>query len=826
MRYALRKWRAHPLIALLAIATIALAIGVCTAVFSIISAVILKPLPYKDADRLVMVWNVSPAKGFDLEQQRLSGSSMSPDEFHDWQQKSGVFESMVAFGSWFGRFNDEQPEVFFGYQVSAGAFDLIGTQPQLGRPFSPDEEKSGGETALVLQHDFWRRRFNSDPSIVGKTIKLSNQLYTVAGVMPPQFVFFSRQIEALATMHLGDFKMPRGVRFLRVMARLKPGMSLERAQAQADAFAASLARDYPESNGGWSPKLVPVGEDAAGDLRPGLLVLLGAVACVLLIMCANVANLLLVQATGRARELAVRTALGASRWRIVRQLILESVGLALVGGIIGLGIAYVLVTYFQTLLPDRFAWGKYLVQADALRVDARVIAFAVFSAMATGFLFGLLPALYVTRRGFHDELKDATRGSVGGRRTGAMRKILVVCETAICVVLVIGASLLVESFLVLQRQGSGFHGRGILTVNIWMPTDDLEAQTRDMPRAEAGKIFQTAMVSFHDRLTRELAAVPGVQAVSSSTLQPISAFYRLTSFDPEGRIAARDSDELKAIVSFVDPNYFGVVGLPITGGRSFAIEDRPGARAVAVVSESAARAFWPGERAVGNRFRRVGDESPDPWITVVGVTGDIREDGLHKPPKPYVYFSLAQQQMSGFYYFVKPAGAGDPYAMLPAIQQAARRTDPRTVVYRPRTLDDLVRDSTWHLNYSMMLLVGLAWVALFLALIGTYGVLSTTVRERTSEIGLRMALGAGRGEVLQLITGQGLRLVATGAVIGVVVALIVTRYLTTLLYGVEASDPVVFAAVPISFMAMGLLASFVPARRAMHVDPIVALRHE
>ena len=252
----------------------------------------------------------------------------------------------------------------------------------------------------------------------------------------------------------------------------------------------------------------------------------------------------------------------------------------------------------------------------------------------------------------------------------------------------------------------------------------------------------------------------------------------------------------------------------------------PGARGVAVVSESAARAFWPGERAVGKRFRRVGDDSPDPWITVVGVTGDIREDGLHKPPKPYVYFSLAQQQMSGFYYFVKPAGGGDPYAMLPAIDRAARRTDPRTVVYRPRTLDDLVRDSTWHLNYSMVLLVGLAWIALFLALIGTYGVLSTTVRERTSEIGLRMALGAGKGEVLQLITGQGLRLTATGAAIGVIVALIVTRYLRTLLYGVEASDPVVFAAVPTSLMVMGLLASFLPARRAMHVDPIVALRHE
>jgi putative ABC transport system permease protein len=825
MRYALRKWRANPLIAVLAIATIALAIGVSTAVFSIISAVILKPLPYKEADRLVMIWNVNSAKGFTLEQQRVSGSSMSPDEFQDWQQKSGVFENMVAFGSWFGSFTDEQPEVFFGYQVSSGVFDLIGTTPLVGRPFSPDEQKTGGQPALVLQHDFWRRRFNEDPSIVGKTIKLNNRLYTVAGVMPPRFVFFNRQIDAMVTLHLGDLKMPRGVRFLRVLARLKTGATLEQTQAQADAFAAGLARAYPQSNEGWSPTLVPVGEDVAGDLRPGLLVLLGGVGCVLLIMCANVANLLLVQATGRAKELAVRTALGASRWRIVRQLILESIGLALVGGIIGLAIAYVLVSYFQALLPDRYAWGKYLVQAEALQVDARVISFAVFSAVATGFLFGLRPALYVTRRGFYVELQDATRGSVGGRRTGAMRKILVVCETAICVVLVIGAGLLVESFLVLQRQGSGFQGRGILTVNIWMPTDDLEALTRDMPRPEGEKIWQAAMVSFDTRLTRELAALPGVQAVSGATQQPISAFYRLTSFNPEGRIADQN-DELKAIVSIVAPNYFEVVGLPITGGQSFGIEHRPGTSAVAVVSESAARAFWPGERAVGKRFRRIGDERPDPWITVVGVAGDIREDGLHKPPKPYVYLSLVQQQMTGFYYFIKPAGSGDSYALLPAIHQAARRTDPRTIVYRPRTLDDLVRDSTWHLNYSMVLLGGLAWLALFLALIGTYGVLSTSVRERTSEIGLRMTLGAGKAEILQLIAGQGLRLTASGAAIGIFIAFVLTRYLKTQLYGVEASDPVIFIAVPVSFLAMGLLASFVPARRALQIDPLAALRHE
>ena len=322
---------------------------------------------------------------------------------------------MVAFGSWFGSFtNDEQPEVFFGYQVSQGALDVIGTSPMLGRVFSPDEQKSGGDLALVLQHDFWRRRFSGDPGIVGKTIKLNNRLWTVAGVMPPRFVFFSRQIEALATMHLDEMKIPRGGRFLRVMGRLKPGVPLERAQQQADAFAVSLAREHPDTNAGWSPKLVPVGDDAAGDLRPGLLVLAGAVACVLLIMCANVANLLLVQTTGRAKELAVRTALGASRWRIVRQLVGESVGLALVGGVIGLAIAYVLVIYFQSLLPDRYAWGKYLVQADSLQVDWRVVSFALCSAVVTGIVFGLLPAVYVTRRGFNEELKDAARGSVGG----------------------------------------------------------------------------------------------------------------------------------------------------------------------------------------------------------------------------------------------------------------------------------------------------------------------------------------------------------------------------------------------------------------------------
>jgi hypothetical protein len=344
----------------------------------------------------------------------------------------------------------------------------------------------------------------------------------------------------------------------------------------------------------------------------------------------------------------------------VRQLVGESVGLALIGGLIGLGIAYALVAYFQSLLPDRYAWGKYLVQADSLQVDARVVAFAIFSAIATGVVFGLLPAIYVTRRGFYDELKDAARGSVGGRRTGAMRKILVVCETAICVVLVIGAGLLVQSFLILQRQGSGFEGRRILTVNIWMPTDEIEAQTRGMKPAEAGKIWRAAMMSFQDRMMRELSALPGVQGVSSSSNQPISAFYRLTSFDPEGRVSSPNSDEMKAIATFVEPAYFKVLGLPIESGRGFDIEDRPGTRPVAVLSRSAADAFWPGENAIGKRFKQQGDDSPDPWVTVVGVAGDIREDGLHKPPKPYVYYSSNQQQIGGFYYFLQSA-AEDPY---------------------------------------------------------------------------------------------------------------------------------------------------------------------
>jgi putative ABC transport system permease protein len=542
-------------------------------------------------------------------------------------------------------------------------------------------------------------------------------------------------------------------------------------------------------------------------------------------MCANVANLLLVQTTGRAKELAVRTALGAGRWRIVRQLTAESLALAVVGGVIGLGIAYLIVGYFQTLLPDRYAWGKYLVQADSLQVDVRVISFALLSAIATGYVFGLVPALYVTRPRFYEELKDSTRGSLGGRRTGTMRRILVICETAICVVLVIASSLLVRSFIVLQQQGSGFHARAILTVNIWMPFDDLMLRIKDMPRPEAEKLVQTTMISFHDRIMRELGALPGARAVSASTIQPISAFYRLTQFDPEGRTGDRDSDELQAIVSLAESNYFKVLGLPMESGRTFGIEDRPGTRPVAVLSASAARAFWPGEEPIGKRFKRRGDESADPWITVVGVVGDIREDGLHKPPKPYVYLSLIQQQNAGFYFFLQSAG-DDPYALLPSIHEAARRTDPRTIVYRPRTLDDLVRDSTWHLNYSMLLLAGLAWLALFLSLIGIYGVLNTSVQERRSEIGLRLALGASKTQVLHLITGQGLRLVAGGAAIGLIVAFVVTRYLESLLYGVKAVDPAIFAAVPLSFIVTGLLAGFVPGRRAMQINPIAALRHD
>ncbi len=822
----------RPTTTLLSLATLTFGIGVVTATFSIVNAVLLKPLPYHDPDKLVMVWNTNEREGFTADQQRALGNSMSPQEFLDWQQDSDVFDRMVAFTSWFGTIEeDENPETFFGYQASPGLFELLGVEPLLGRGFVDEEEKPGGPAAIVLQYDFWRRRFNADPSVVGSTIRLTRGPTRIAGVMPPGFVFFNRQIEAIAPMPFDERSRTRsrGSRYLRVVGRLKSGASLEQAQAQVTVFAESMAQEHSQFNTGWRPELVPMAEDAAGELMPAMKALLVAVLCVLVIMCANIANLLLVQASSRAKDMALRSALGAGRLRIIRQMLVESLMLSVTGALLGLGLAYGLVGYFQTLLPDRYTWGKYLVQADAVQVDGAVVGFAIAAGVVAGLFFGLLPAVHVTGASLGEALKDVSRGSVGGRRGQTIRNGLVIAEVALSVVMVIGAGLLVRSFLTLYSQGSGIHSDDVLGLNVWMPTQAIrdEIESRELTGDEQNKLWQTAGRSFQTRIVDEFLQIPGVEDVTVAGRQPMAAYYNLSEMEAAGRQVETDSEIPKVIMNWIEPNYFEVIGIPLLKGRTFNEDDRPETRLVTVVSRQAALMMFGTEEAIGKRFRQKPrpDRDPPPWFEVIGVCGDIREDGLHLPPKPYAYLSKDQSGWyGGGWYFL--ATAGKPYGLLPVIERAARKVDPRTILYRPRTIDDTERDSTWQLNYATLILGGLSALALGLAMIGVYGVLAHSVRERTREIGVRMALGAERKSVLSLFVKQGVGLVGAGVVIGAALAAGFSHLLGTLLYGVEPLDVQTFAGVAVALMGAGAAASLLPALRASNVQPMQALRQE
>jgi len=823
--YAWRAGRRHPVPPLLAILALTLGIGVSTAVFSIVNAVALQPLPYKDAGRVVMLWNVNEKLGLDLRQQKSMGSSMSVAEFLDWQRDSGIFEHMVLFGPFDTAIGKtEDPEMIFGYSVSPGLFQMLGVTPLIGSGFRPEDEKPGAKL-VVLQYEFWRRRFQGDPGVLGQKIYLWGEPYTITGVMPPEFVFFNRQVDFLATAYWKTEGMEkhRGESYYRVMARLKPGMTVPEAQQRADAFSARLAADYPKTNRDWHVLVIPCAEDAAGEMRPGMLALLGAVVCVILITCANVANLLLVQASARGKELAVRSALGAGRWRLVRQLTTESMALALVGGTLGLALACGAVRYFQTVLPDRHFHGKYLVQAEAIHMNLAVVLFAVGVTLTAGLLTGMIPALQASKPDCNKALKDTGHGSVGGRRGRSVRDILVIAEVAVAVVLVVAATLLARSLLAMYSRGPGYRPDRLLCVEVIMSWDEVEEKAKQLPQQEAQALYRNASRSFGERLYAELRSIPDVDGFASMSMVPMSSYYWNYSFEIEGQAVEPGALPPRALPPTVHADYFHLLGIPLLYGRPFGPEDSLDSTRAVIVSQEFARRYFAGGDPALKRLRPRGSKPDDPWFQVVGVVGDVREDGMDRPPQPYVYFPEKQSEFSGY---LALRGRSDPMKLLPLVRRAVRNVDPRATLYRPRRMADIVRDSTWRLNYSAMLLGGLAGLSLLLAVVGVYGVLSFSVRERTQEIGVRMALGGTRAQILGMVLRHGLSLAGAGVVLGLGAAALVTRFLKTLLYSVTPLDLATFAAVGLALVGAAFLASYLPAVRATRLQPMRALRHE
>jgi putative ABC transport system permease protein len=830
LRYGSRIWRKHPVPALLSIVMLAVGIAAATAIFTIVNAILIEPLPYRDSDRLVMVWGINERLGIDVERQKTQAGSISVLEYQDWLSRSGIFENVVIWASTFPRITQtDDPVNIQVYRSSPGVFPMLGVAPLLGRGFEPNDERVGADPVVILQHELWTRRYGRDPAVIGQKLYLANQPHTIIGVMRPDFVFFNRQMDALAPLHVRvpDDQSARRFRGFRAMARLKEGLSVQQAQARADAFSTALARDYPDTNRDWKVALVPAAEDASAELRPAIGLLLAAVACVLLITCANVANLLLVQASVRSKELALRTAVGATRIRLVRQMLVEGLLLGIAGGAAGLAVAYGIVRVFQGMVPDRTTHGKYLVQAVAMRVDPVVVAFTIAITLVSTAIVAMIPAWRASKTDVNDALKDSSRGSSSGMGGRAVRKALVVAEVALAALLAIGSTLLVRSLVGLYDRGPGYQPAGLVAFGgVTLSREQIDDQVRrqNLRPEEANKLYRAADRSFRDRLYPLLDAIPNLEGFTTATMLPLNGTYGLSQFAIEGRPQPTPGEDVSAVVNIVRPGYFQVMGIPLMRGRDFGRQDIPDAPGSAVVSEEFVRRYFAGDDPIGKRIRSGPPNSKAPWTTIVGVVGSIREDGMDQPPQAHVY--LSEEQLDFFAgRIIFRARNGDSMGLVPAVRQAVKTADPQAGIYRVLRLQDEARGSIWRLSYSTLLLTGMALLAAMLAVLGVYGVLSYVVRERTQEIGVRMALGAARSDVIRLVVSQGLLMVGGGIAIGLIAAAGLTRLLGGLLFGIAPLDPVSFLGVAVLLLFAGFIASYLPARRATQVDPLIAMRY-
>jgi len=802
LRYGMRTLLRRPGFALIALLTLALGIGANTAIFSVVNTVLLKPLAYRDPTGLVLIWTRFLP---DLPQNWVSGP-----EVLDFRERSRSFEDLAVL-SWpsFNLTGIGEPEQVQAGAVSANLFPMLGIAPLRGRTFSADEDKPGAPLAVVLSHGYWKRRFGSSETIVGQTISLDSQSYTVIGVMPPDFGVLPPDAQSPKKIDLWvaqarDYKqLNRGSHFLRVIARLKPGVSVEQARAEMDGVGKQLDREFYQ-NSGFGVNVVPLLGHITRDIRPALFVLLGAVGFVLLIACANVANLLLANAIARDREIALRAALGAGRFRLLRQLVSESVLLGVLGGAAGLLLAWAGIKALRALAPEN------VPRLDELALDGRVLGFTLLVAIMTGVIFGLVPAIQATRLDLSESLKEGGRGASGGLRGNRLRAALVVAEVAISLVLLAGAGLMIRSFWRLQQVDAGFAPQNVLTMILQLPGSKYPQGPQ--------------VIAFYQTLLERVRALPGVESAAMNSSLPMTGSYSSGTVTVENPVASQQNASFEADWRAISPDYFRTMKVRQISGRDFMDTDKADGPSVVIVDESFARRFWPNEDATGKRIKRGGRESPDPWRTIVGVVGHVRNYGLSTQGREQVYFPHPQFPRNGMFLAIR--ANGDPLAYTGALRAAVWAVDPTQPVSDIRLMDDYVYSSAAQPRFNLLLLVTFALLALVLAAVGIYGVMSYSVTQRTHEIGIRLALGAQPRQIIRLVVGQGLGLVALGLGLGVAGAIAVTRLMATLLFGISATDPMTFALVASILAGVALLACYLPARRATKVDPMIALRYE
>ncbi|MFY9610396.1 MAG: ABC transporter permease [Blastocatellia bacterium] len=803
LRFSVRTLLKRPGFTAVAVLTLTLGISATTAIFSVVNGVLLRPPPFREPERTLVLWENNLKDGIERD-------DVSPANFLDWRERNRSFEDIAFVNPYSLDYQDgPEPETWQTAMVSQGFFDILGASAIIGRTFAPEEYRSSGITAVVLTYGLWQRNFGSDPNIVGRTLRLDDHSATIVGVLSPEFKLRLFETEKVAyAPQFPDESMSRQRRatYLKVVARLREGVTVEQARGEMDTIAAGLASEYPQTNSGIGVTTVALADQMTGHVRPALLILLGAVGFVLLIACANVANLLLSRASERTREFAIRAALGAGRRRIIRQLLTESLFLSLVGGAGGLLLAVWSIDVIVALGPGN------IPRLEEAGLDGVTVGFALLMTGLSALLFGLAPALQLSKPNLNEHLKE-TRSSAGPSRH-RLRSVLVVTEIALAMVLLVGAGLLVRSFVSLLRTDPGFASDRVVGLQtfIW------DRYTTPQQRA-----------TYVQQGLERLKSVPGVMAAGITTALPFfeSSMSSSLPFMIEGEAPPPAGEEPTAFYTIATNDYFAALGVPLVSGRLFTQFDRGGAPLVVLINETMAKRFFPDQDPVGKKILVRGGQrglsAPAP-SEIVGVVGDLRHEGLDQAPRPE-YFRPYEQWLTGSIIFTVRTSTA-PASLIPTLKARLWEVNSTQPIYQVATLDNLISDSLKSRRFSLLLLGSLAGLALVLALVGIYGVMSLATRQRTHEIGVRMALGARGGDVLRLVMTHGIKLAMAGVGLGLAGAVAMTRLMRTLLYEVSATDPLTFIQVALLLIIAAIVACYIPARRATKVDPMIALRYE
>jgi putative ABC transport system permease protein len=795
LKYALRTLARNPGFACVSVLALALGIGANSAIFTVVNSVLLQPLRFRDPAQLVVVRERNLKAGFPQ-------FSLSPGNYLGFRDHNHTFTGIAAFGnSGWNLSGGSEPERLRGARVTQNFFDVLGASPLLGRTFSEQEMNLGSHRVAILSYGLWQRRFAGNRAALGQVLKMNEELFTVVGVMPSDFRFPSRvDIWTPLAMNTQNWQQ-RGGHYLGGIGRLKSGLSLAGAQADLNAIAAQAEKDYPASNSGWDTTLSGLQDSVVGRVRPAMVTLTAAVGFVLLIACVNLANLLLSRSASRRREIAIRSSLGAGRWRLIRQLLTESVLLAGMGAVVGLAMAWAGTRMLVNLTPN------ILPRAQEIAVDVRVLVFTAAIAVFTGILCGLAPAIHMAKSDLTAMLRDGGRGHAIGFRSNRLRSVLVMGEVALALMLLSGAGLLMRSFYQLQAIDPGFDPRGVLTFRTNLP----------------GAKYRTdeAQAAFYRHALERLRTLPGVSSAGAAQIFPLAGDDYILSFVQLGKPPLPPGAQHSAAYYASTPGYFGALRIPLKAGRDFTEHDDAGAPPVAIISESMAKQFYTNENPLGQRIQMGNGTKP---AEIVGVVGDVRDQELETMGRAAVYEPAAQVPFGSMYYAVRTSG--DPAGLVSGVRATIRELDAELPVDAVGSVEALVSTSLSQRRFAMVLMATFAGLALALAMVGIYGVISYSVTQATQEIGIRMALGASRRDVLRIVFGYGGRLMAAGLIVGTGASLAAGRLLSMQLFGVRPTDPTTYAAVAAVLLATGVAACAIPAWRAMRVDPLVALRNE